>query len=327
MHVPLVFLPEICQNTAYNKKEFASSREKMNDLTSTIASITTWMEAHQFVSNLIILVISIILTILVTTLLSKLVHRIFKKREQKNGVSISTRYAEMIIRGVLIVIAVFWVLSSNKLTSNFGDIIFKGSAVVGAIVGFAAQPFISDLIGGLILSLSKPFQIGDRIELENGIAGIVKSISFRHVVIVYMDGREVIVPNGKLNGMSIINTSITGEQNSFVQKVNIAYGSNVKEAMEVLETLVEESPLTIPGKVTPEGKVYAPAYFLEYAESALVLAISVYYTQDHTTESVRSDINLRINEEFKKHGIEIPFNYLNVVMKEDTPNEGDASSF
>lgn len=281
-----------------------------------ILDIVKWLTDHPFIGGIVTLIVTTLLTILVVTLLLKLIRHIFNKHQEKNGKNISMRYAENIIRGLLIVIAVFWVLMVNPLTSSFGDVIFKGSAVVGAIIGFAAQPVISDLIGGFLLSVSKPFQIGDRIELEDNIAGVVKDITFRHVVLVHMDKREIIIPNSRLSSMRIVNSTKDLTQNSYIQNVNIAYGSDVKEAMEVLDNLVRESPYTIPGKPSDEGKIYAPPYFLEYQNSSLALAITVYYPNNVATEVVRTDINLRIDEEFRKHNIEIPFDYVNVVMKE-----------
>lgn len=285
--------------------------------------VLQWFEDHPYLGGLITLVLSSFFTFLIVSLILKIVKKIFAKREEKNGVNLTMRYVQTIIRGALIVVAVFWVLMENKITSGLGDIIFKGSAVVGAIIGFAAQPVISDLIGGFLLSISKAFQIGDRIELEDGTAGIVRDITFRHVVLEYMDKRTIIIPNSKLSGMRFVNCSRTLHQNSFVARIGIAYGSDVRKAMKILEKIVHESPFTIPGKEIEEGeRVYTPAYFLEYGESALYLAINVCYPLDVSTEVVRSDINLRIDDEFRKNNIEIPFNYVNVIMKPTELPEG-----
>lgn len=291
-----------------------------------ILNIYNWFTEHPFIGGVVSLIVSTLLTVLVVTLLLKLVHHIFKKRQEANGPSITMRFVENIIRGLLIIVAIFWVLLGNPLTSSFGDVIFKGSAVVGAIIGFAAQPVISDLIGGFLLSVSKPFQIGDRIELENDIAGIVKDITFRHVVLLHMDRREIIIPNSVLSKMRIVNSTKSTNQNSYIQKINISYDSNVKEAMEVLDKLVQDSPYTIPGKDSDEGKIYAPPYFLEYGDSALLLGITVYYPLSVSTEVVRTDINLRIDEEFRKHHIEIPYNFVNVVMRNPEELSGAAQA-
>ena len=93
----------------------------------------------------------------------------------------------------------------------------------------------------------------------------------------------------------------TSEQNPDMQK-----------AMNAIRTCVEESEMTVPEW---KGKGYGPVYFISYADSSLVLATTIYYMPDYATETVLSDINMRVNDAFAKYGIEIPFNYVNVVMK------------
>ena len=84
--------------------------------------------------------------------------------------------------------------------------------------------------------------------------------------------------------------------------------------MKVLRDAVIESEYS-----EPEGKNkdYGPVYFISYADSSLVLATTVYYKPTNATEVVMSDINMRVNDAFAREGIEIPFNYVNVVMKKD----------
>jgi small-conductance mechanosensitive channel len=88
----------------------------------------------------------------------------------------------------------------------------------------------------------------------------------------------------------------------------------VEEACAIVRRTVEECPLAVPGK-PGQGKVdYAPVYFLEYAESSLVLATTVYYTAANSTEAVKSDVNTRVKRALESAGIEIPYKYVNVVV-------------
>ena len=126
--------------------------------------------------------------------------------------NINLRFVESVVRFVIILLAVEWVVMSSPLTQSFGKVLFQGTAIIGAIAGFAAQPVISDIICGLMLSATKPFDIGDRIELEDGTAGIVKDITLRHVVLQDIDTLVRVIPNSKLNGMKITNMSLRRPQ-------------------------------------------------------------------------------------------------------------------
>ena len=97
-------------------------------------------------------------------------------------------------------------------------------------------------------------------------------------------------------------------------KFNVAYGTDIDKAINVVREAVIGSEYSEPEW---KNKDYGPVYFISYADSSLVLATTVYYKPSITTEVVLSDINKRVNDAFNREGIEIPFNYVNVVMKEN----------
>lgn len=249
------------------------------------------------------------------TILLKLEKKAARKWLSKPN-NINMRFVESIIRFVVILLAAQWVIMSSPITSSFGKLLFQGTAIIGAIAGFAAQPVIADLICGLMLSFTKPFDIGDRIELEDGTAGIVKDITLRHVVLQGVDTARIIIPNSKLNGMEIKNMSLGDRTRSIHFRFSVAYDTDIERAMAVIAGVVRESPHTIPGKPGADGGEYGPVYFMEYADSALILATTVYYEPTTPTERVKSDINSRVKRALEDNGIEIPYNYINVVMNE-----------
>lgn len=277
--------------------------------------LRSFLNAHPTIWEGTKLIMVAVLTIIVVAVLLGLERKLMKKL-LANRNSINLRFVESTVRFIVIVLAFQWVLMSSPLTQPFGKVLFQGTAIIGAIAGLAAQPVIADMICGLMISSTKPFDIGDRIELDNGIAGVVRDITLRHVVIRRIDTIEVIVPNSKLNSMTIVNTSYQTKTRSVHLRFNVAYSTDVDQAMAVILAAVKESPYTVPGKPGPAGNDYGPVYFIEYADSSLVMATTIYYEADHPTEVVRSDVNLRVKRALGKAGIEIPFNYVNVVMRE-----------
>lgn len=259
------------------------------------------------------LIYTAIAAIITTIILAIYNHFVKKKLREKKDIQI--RFTQNIIRSVIIIIAIIWVLVSSSATTNIGKVLFQGTAIIGAVVGLAAQPVIGDLFSGIALSYNRPFEIGDRIELDNGVKGIVMDITIRHVVIRTIDTIDVIVPNSKINSSIITNTSFKTKIRSVNMKFNVAYGTNIQQAMDAVKKAVTESELTVPAW---KGKnEYGPVYFISYADSSLVLSTTVYYEPTNPTEFVLSDINTRVNDIFAEEGIEIPFNYVNVVMKNE----------
>ena len=141
--------------------------------------------------------------------------------------------------------------------------LFGSAAILTAVIGFAGQDVIKDILSGLQISIYRPFDIGDRIELEDGTVGIVESITMRHVVITRIDTLRTIIPNSKLNNYSILNYSYADIQRSMLLKFPVAYHSDIRRTKQVIADAVKASPFTIPGKTQPDGKKdYVPVYFI-----------------------------------------------------------------
>ncbi len=283
-------------------------------------AITEFFETHETIKSISELLLSTVIAIIVVFVLLRLQKKLSHKlKTEKKGLNV--RFVENIIRFVIIFIALQWVIMSNDLTRSFGSTLFQGTTVIAAIAGFAAQPVLSDLICGLMISTTKPFDIGDRVELENGTTGIVKDMTLRHVTIQTIDTIRVTIPNHQLNSMQLTNLSYHSSIRSVHFRFNVAYSADPEKAAKVIREAVASSPFSIPGRDTNHGKEYSPVYFLSYADSSLIMATTVYYEPTNPTEQVKNDINIRVKKALSKNNIEIPYNYLNVVLsKQSAPN-------
>ena len=242
-----------------------------------MTTIVEFLQDNRLLAESLKLAGTAVLAIIVVTLVLRLEKKASLRWIQKRK-NINLRFVENIGRFVVIFLAVEWVVMSSTITQSFGKVLFQGTTVIAAVAGFAAQPVIADLICGMMLSAAKPFDIGDRIELEDGTAGIVKDITLRHVTLQDIDTLVRVIPNSKLNGMKLVNMSPAPGMRSVHMRFNVAYDTDVKQAMEVIRRVVEESPLSVPGKPGPNGGEYGPVYFIQYADSSLVMATTVYYT-------------------------------------------------
>lgn len=257
------------------------------------------------------LVIYAVIAMVVTTIIL-LIYGKFVKNKLKEKNNLTVRFTQNIIRAVIIIVAVIWVLVSSTATTDIGKVIFQGTAILGAVVGLAAQPVLGDFFSGIAITLNRPFEIGDWIELENGTVGVVADITPRHVVLRSLGTVDIIVPNSKINSLMIKDTSFK-KLRSTKMEFNVAYGTDVEKASEVIRNAITDSELTVPAK----DNDYGPVYFEAFADSSLVLSTVVYYKQSTSGLEVKTDVNKRVNDAFNEAGIEIPFNYVNVVMKKD----------
>ena len=158
-------------------------------------AINQFLAEHPTISSWGKLGINLAIAVVICFFLLKLEKKIAKRWVSKFD-GINARFTERVIRFVIIFIAAMWVIMSNDITKSFGSSLFQGTAVLAAIAGFAAKPVLSDMLCGFMLSATKPFNIGDRIEMEDGTAGIVQDITIRHVVLDDLSRAFRLIVNG-----------------------------------------------------------------------------------------------------------------------------------
>ena len=271
--------------------------------------IKTLFDTTTTLGQIVELLIYAVIAVIVTTVILLIYGKFVKNRlKAKNNLTI--RFTQNIIRVVIILIAVIWVLVSSTATTDIGKVLFQGTAILGAVFGLAAQPVLGDFFSGIAITLNRPFEIGDWIELENGTAGVVADITPRHVVLRSLGTVEIIVPNSKINALMLKDTSFK-KLRSVKMDFNVAYGTDVDKASEIIKTEIINSELTVPAK----NDEYSDVFFEAFADSSLVLTTIVYFKQSTSGLAVKTDVNKRVNDAFNEAGIEIPFNYVNVVMQ------------
>ena len=140
----------------------------------------------------------------------------------------------------------------------------------------------------------------------------------RHVVLRVIDTVRLVIPNSKLNVSTVKNLSFGYVPRSVEFSFPVSYETDVAKAKEVIFQAIEESEYSIPGKRDKAGNgMYGQIYFYALEDSAFIMRATVYYSPDTPTEILKDDVNTRVVEALRKHGIEIPYNYANVILKKE----------
>ncbi len=108
-------------------------------------------------------------------------------------------------RVLIWLVAIGYLLS--RLSSQAATGIIATSSVGVAVIGFALRSLIADLFAGIAISLERPFQIGEWLDLGNALRGRVQEVTWRSTHLVDEDGNLLVVPNSRLSEMAIRNTS------------------------------------------------------------------------------------------------------------------------
>ena len=244
------------------------------------------------------------------------INKLIFRRIQKRRKGLELIFFER-MNATIIYIAAFVVTVS--FFSGFDAIwqtLLGGTAIISAVLAFAAQDVIKDILAGIMISIHKPFETGDRIVLEDGTAGTVQGMNMRHVVLVGVDTQRIVLPNSIMNSQKIVNFSYGRADKSVQLKYSVAYGTDIEKAKSVIADAVESSEYSIPGRRAKNERSYAPVYFMEFADSALILAVTVFFEKNTPTEVVVDDVNTRVRKALTDAGIEIPYTYVNVVTQD-----------
>ena len=290
----------------------------MDKMPQVIANILTDLSTGEALAltgiTILLILLGIALWLFVAIGILKINKKIFARLEEKKGNSITLQFLQKAI--ALGIIVVFFVLPMGG--EQIARSLLGSTAVVAAVVGLAANDVIKNMFAGLEISLYKPFDVGSRIMLDDGTVGIVEKLTLRHVVLRLIDTTRVIIPNSKANSATIINYSYAENvPRSFDVRFPISYDSDLDKAKEVIRKTICECPLTLNrDKYTITDPNSKSVYFLEIQESALLLGATVYYPHELRTEVVKDEVNSAVFKALKENKIEIPYNYVNVVMNE-----------
>lgn len=167
------------------------------------------------------------------------------------------RFVRRLVEAVIVVIGVAIALSQFAALDKFAASVLASSAIAAAVIGFAAQQTIGNVIAGVMLAVTQPIRIGDRVSFEEH-SGVVEDIRLTHTFLQTGGDARIIVPNGKLAGSVVRNDSIVTETVAVEVQVWLANEADELRALEIIEAAVPGASATIKA-VTFEGTTLAVA--------------------------------------------------------------------
>ncbi len=116
-------------------------------------------------------------------------------------------------------------------------------ASCGVAVGMAMQGSLSNLAGGIMLMIFRPFKVGDYI-VAAGDEGVVKELSMFYTVLNSLDNKEITIPNGSLMNSNIQNFSAESTRRVDLT-FNLTGGRDVNEVKQIIESTMAKNPMVL----------------------------------------------------------------------------------
>jgi small conductance mechanosensitive channel len=207
--------------------------------------------------------------------------------------------AVRVVRLLIFLVALLQAL--EKLSVPIGPAL-AGIGVAGVGIGLALQGVLGNLVAGLTIIFTKPFRLGEWIEIA-GVQGQVIKIELFSTTLVHTDQSRVVIPNRKIVGEILHNC---GHIRQLDLSVGVAYGTNLNDATAIVRRVLAANPRVL---IEPAPVVGVTML----ADSSINIAIRP-WTKVSDYVSAQGEINQAIAEQLHAANISIPFPQREVRM-------------
>jgi small conductance mechanosensitive channel len=212
--------------------------------------------------------------------------------------------------------AMKFLLMAFVIIAALNQVGFQTSSLIAVLggamlaVGLALQGQLSSLAAGIMILISRPFKLGDMVELAGGVMGTVEAITILNTRLKGFDGTVIVIPNQKVYSDKIVNYFTTPTRR--VELIlGIDYSDEVPKAKEIVLGLMGEDSRILS---SPEPGIW----MTELADSSVNLTARA-WVDNADFWAVRCDLMEKVKAAFDDAGLSIPFPQQDVHLKNEAP--------
>ena len=245
-----------------------------------------------------------LLIFLIGFIIIKILTRIIKRAMKRSNIDNAAKsFLVSFIKIILYLNLMIMVLSVLKVPMSSIITIF-GAA--GLAISLALQSCLSNLAGGFIILFSKPFSAGDILEIDNTV-GRVESISILYTKLITFDNKTVFIPNGKVSESRIVNYTESPTRR-IDMRFDISYTADYPKARELILAAASADKLIL--------KTPAPTVRMSSHNESSVSIDALLWVNNGDFLEAKYNMTEAVKAAFDENGIEIPFNQLDVHIKD-----------
>jgi moderate conductance mechanosensitive channel len=197
--------------------------------------------------------------------------------------------------------------------------LLASAGVLGLAIGFGAQNLIRDIITGFFIIFEDQFAVGDVVTIKT-VTGTVQAIGLRITRIKTWTGEVHIIPNGSITEV----TNLSMENSVAVVDVSVAYGSDIKRVIEILEEMVTKWMKELDDIVETPSVLGVE----KFGTSDIVIRV-IAECRPLTHTAIMRTLRAEIKQRFDQEGIKIPYPHMVLVSTNGEVNQqnngGDSS--
>ncbi|MGN0670783.1 MAG: mechanosensitive ion channel family protein [Oscillospiraceae bacterium] len=239
-----------------------------------------------------ILIVGIILTKICVKLMSK---GLSKTKLDLTVVKFTTQVTKILLYVLLLTVVLSMVgIPATSIITVIGT--------AGVAIGLALQNSLSNVAGGFLLMITKPFKIGDYI-ISNGVEGTVSQISILHTRLDSVTNQAIFIPNGLAINAVVVNNSQNAERRVDVD-FSISYKDDFETARQIITDIIKSHD-----KVDKQREIFVR--MSEHGESAIIIT-SRCWCKNADYWQVHFDLIEQVRAAFIENNIEIPFKQIDI---------------
>ena len=187
-----------------------------------------------------------------------------------------------------------------------------GAGITALVVGFAAKSTLANLISGLTLSVYRPFRIGDKVTVD-GEYGTVEDITLRHTIVRTWEYKRLIIPNEKMDNMTLVNYSIIDPVMLCGVEFGVSYDTDIDLARRLVLDEANRCPYRKDDADDPWVRV------ISHGDFSIGMRVYLWVPDVDSGWLAKFWLMEQIKKRFDAEGVEIPFPYRTLVYKKDLP--------
>lgn len=264
-------------------------------------------EALPYIGVSILDIITALIVLVVGVIVVKVVTNYLENWMLKSGLTkILAEFTNRLISIILYIVIIL--IALNALGLEMGATLISIVALLGFVIGFALKDTLSNIAAGFMLSIVKPFKIGDKVTV-NGENGKVAGVGMSVTAIDTLDNKRVVIPNSEVWGGNIINFTKHSTRRVDME-TGVSYDDDLDHVIKVTMELLENDE-----RVLSEPKPQVAVS--EMGDSAITLIVRPWVkTEDYRPFCY--DFQKAVKQKYDEEGIEMPYPQMDIHLEEES---------
>ena len=221
-----------------------------------------------------------------TLVVARLIDRRIARRQLDPAQATRYRVLRRTVMTSIVVVGLLSALLAVPQVQAIAGALLASSAVLGLVIGFAAQRTLGNFVAGLLIAFAQPLRLGDDVTVD-GESGVVEEIGLTYTFIRVRDESRLVIPNEKLASDTIRNSTIRSRE-------------RLAEITVQLPITTDLSPVL--GLLREEAGERAEVVVSELTEHAVVI-VRAWAPDERAAETLASDLRVRTHERLRAAGV------------------------